>query len=137
MFLIFHALSKWINVRFIKTITNHDTHLILVGPSFGSALSWSNEKCGFCPTLSVTFWFIFQEQIFDYTFSHLGINTEGCINHPMIITEALCNPNPFRQGRSFWLNLCFHVSCPYSYFCKCLKQKVFISPTNALLFQGL
>lgn len=33
-----------------------------------------------------------QEQIFDYTFKHLGINQEG-VPHPVVCTEAFGNPN--------------------------------------------
>jgi len=50
-----------------------------------------------------------QEQIFDYTFSHLGIDSEGCVNHPIVITESFCNPNPFRQGMSELLFECYSV----------------------------
>lgn len=38
-----------------------------------------------------------QEQIFDYTFSHLGIDTENCVNHPIVISEAVLNPNYSRM----------------------------------------
>lgn len=38
-----------------------------------------------------------QEQIFDYIFTHLGINTEGSVNHPIVITEAFANPNYCRS----------------------------------------
>lgn len=41
--------------------------------------------------------FYLQEQIFDYVFAHLGINTEGSVNHPIIITEAYANPNYCRS----------------------------------------
>lgn len=40
-----------------------------------------------------------QEHIFNYMFSHLGINTET-INHPVIITEAFMNPNYSRSCTS-------------------------------------
>lgn len=50
-----------------------------------------------------------QEQIFDYTFSHLGIDTERSINHPVVITEAVCNPNSFRQGMSELLFECYRI----------------------------
>eukprot|EP00794_Sanderia_malayensis_P015741 gene15741-17327_t len=50
-----------------------------------------------------------QEQIFDYAFSHLGINTECSINHPLVITEAICNPNPFRQSMSELLFECYRI----------------------------
>lgn len=38
-----------------------------------------------------------QEHLFDYTFTHLGINTENSIPHPIICTEAILNPNSSRQ----------------------------------------
>lgn len=41
-----------------------------------------------------------QEQVFDYTFSRLGINTEGSVNHPIVMTEAFVNPNYCRQCKS-------------------------------------
>lgn len=43
-----------------------------------------------------------QEQILDYTFSHLNIDTSGCVNHPIFMTEALLSPN---HSRSCTLNL--------------------------------
>ncbi len=33
-----------------------------------------------------------QEQILDYTFSRLGIVGEGCVPHPVVMTEPVCNP---------------------------------------------
>lgn len=38
-----------------------------------------------------------QEQIFDYTFTHMGIDTEGSVDHPIILTEAFLNPNYSRN----------------------------------------
>lgn len=43
-----------------------------------------------------------QEQILDYTFAHMGIDTEGCVNHPIVITEAFLNPNHSRNCKSHW-----------------------------------
>lgn len=40
-----------------------------------------------------------QEQIFDYIFSHLGIDTEGKVDHPIVLSEAFLNPNYSRHGR--------------------------------------
>lgn len=42
-----------------------------------------------------------QEQVFDYMFTHLGIDTEGHINHPIVMTEAFLNPNYSRHCKSF------------------------------------
>ncbi|KAK3728451.1 hypothetical protein RRG08_017251 [Elysia crispata] len=53
--------------------------------------------------------FDIQEQVFDYIFSHLGVNTEGSVNHPIVLTEALCNPNYNRQLMSELLFECYHV----------------------------
>jgi len=44
----------------------------------------------------VTHYYI-QEQILDYIFTHLGINTEGSVNHPIVMTEAMVNPNYCRS----------------------------------------
>ncbi|XP_070532455.1 actin-related protein 5-like isoform X2 [Ptychodera flava] len=50
-----------------------------------------------------------QELIFDYIFSHLGIKTQGSIDHPIIMTEPVCNPNYCRQLMSELLFECYHV----------------------------
>uniref|UniRef100_A0A1B6L6D3 Actin-related protein 5 n=1 Tax=Graphocephala atropunctata TaxID=36148 RepID=A0A1B6L6D3_9HEMI len=50
-----------------------------------------------------------QEQIFDYTFSHLGIDSEGYVNHPIVLTEAVLNPNYSRMLMSELLFECYHV----------------------------
>ncbi|MCL4112964.1 UNVERIFIED_CONTAM: hypothetical protein GTU68_038359, partial [Idotea baltica] len=49
-----------------------------------------------------------QELMFDYIFSHLGINTSS-VNHPIIITEALANPTYSRQCMSELLFECYGV----------------------------
>ncbi|KAI5642138.1 actin domain-containing protein [Phthorimaea operculella] len=38
-----------------------------------------------------------QEQVLDYIFSHLGIDSEGCVPHPIVMTEAFVTPNYSRQ----------------------------------------
>ena len=38
-----------------------------------------------------------QEYVFDHIFSHLGVNTPGSVNHPIVMTEPVCNPNYCRQ----------------------------------------
>uniref|UniRef100_T1J7A5 Actin-related protein 5 n=1 Tax=Strigamia maritima TaxID=126957 RepID=T1J7A5_STRMM len=50
-----------------------------------------------------------QEQIFDYVFGHLGINSHGCVDHPIVLTEAIANPNYSRQLMSELLFECYHV----------------------------
>ncbi|MPC17423.1 Actin-related protein 5 [Portunus trituberculatus] len=49
-----------------------------------------------------------QETMLDYVFSHLGINTSQ-IDHPVILTEAFCNPNYSRQLMSELLFECYGV----------------------------
>lgn len=44
------------------------------------------------------------ETIFDYAFLHMGIDSEGSIDHPIVLTEAVCNPT---QPRSFMNELLF------------------------------
>lgn len=55
--------------------------------------------------------FEIQELIFDYVFTHLGITSEGCVEHPIILTEAPCNPLHCRQMMSELLFECYRV--PY------------------------
>ncbi|XP_055933658.1 actin-related protein 5-like [Argiope bruennichi] len=50
-----------------------------------------------------------QETILDYIFSHLGIHTSGCVNHPIVMSEAVCNPNYSRQLMSELLFECYNV----------------------------
>ncbi|KAG7312212.1 hypothetical protein JYU34_001681 [Plutella xylostella] len=38
-----------------------------------------------------------QEQVCDYIFSHLGIDSEGRVPHPIVMTEAFVTPNYSRQ----------------------------------------
>ncbi|XP_063984211.1 actin-related protein 5 [Diachasmimorpha longicaudata] len=63
-----------------------------------------------------------QEQIFDYTFTHMGIDTEGSVNHPIILTEAFLNPNYSRNLMTELLFECYNipslaygVDCLFSY----------------------
>lgn len=49
------------------------------------------------------------ETVFDYVFSHLGIDTDGCVNHPIVLTEAVCNPSPARQFMNELLFECYQV----------------------------
>lgn len=39
------------------------------------------------------------EQIFDYIFLRLGIDTEGMVDHPIILTEPFLNVNYSRQRK--------------------------------------
>ncbi|CAH3195744.1 unnamed protein product, partial [Porites evermanni] len=50
-----------------------------------------------------------QEQVFDHIFSRLGINTPGSVNHPIVLTEPVCNPNYCRQSMSELLFECYNV----------------------------
>lgn len=38
-----------------------------------------------------------QELVCDYIFSHLGLDSEGCVPHPIVMTEAFVTPNYSRQ----------------------------------------
>ncbi|XP_029012559.1 actin-related protein 5 isoform X2 [Betta splendens] len=55
--------------------------------------------------------FEIQELIFDHVFTHLGIASEGTVEHPIVLTEAPCNPLHCRQMMSELLFECYHV--PY------------------------
>lgn len=53
--------------------------------------------------------FHIQEQIFDYIFSHLGIDSEGRVDHPVVMTECFANPNYCRNLMSELLFECYDV----------------------------
>ncbi|XP_077371256.1 actin-related protein 5 isoform X2 [Festucalex cinctus] len=53
--------------------------------------------------------FEIQELIFDYVFTHLGITSEGRVEHPIVLTEAPCNPLHCRQMMSELLFECYDV----------------------------
>ncbi|XP_067266157.1 actin-related protein 5 [Chanodichthys erythropterus] len=53
--------------------------------------------------------FDIQELIFDYIFMHLGINTQGHVDHPVVVTEPPCNPLHCRQMMSELLFECYGV----------------------------
>lgn len=52
-----------------------------------------------------------QEQILDYIFAHIGIDTERSVKHPIVMTEALLNPNYTRNLMSELLFECYDVPC--------------------------
>ncbi len=37
-----------------------------------------------------------QERVLDHVFDRIGIDTQGRVEHPVVMTEALCNPVPAR-----------------------------------------
>jgi len=51
------------------------------------------------------------EHILDHVFDGLGINGSSAVDHPIILTEAVCNPNYSRAKMSQLLFECYHV--PY------------------------
>ncbi|XP_056320618.1 actin-related protein 5 [Danio aesculapii] len=53
--------------------------------------------------------FDIQELVFDYIFMHLGINTQGHVEHPLVVTEPACNPLQCRQMMSELLFECYGV----------------------------
>eukprot|EP01087_Luapelamoeba_hula_P012510 TRINITY_DN3492_c0_g1_i2.p1 TRINITY_DN3492_c0_g1~~TRINITY_DN3492_c0_g1_i2.p1 ORF type:complete len:629 (+),score=92.71 TRINITY_DN3492_c0_g1_i2:482-2368(+) len=63
-----------------------------------------------------------QEYIFDYIFSRLGINT-STIDHPVLLTESVCNPNYCRKELSELLfecygvpSVCYGIDAVFSYY---------------------
>ncbi|XP_071802148.1 actin-related protein 5-like [Asterias amurensis] len=50
-----------------------------------------------------------QELVFDHIFTHLGLDTEGAVTHPLVLTETVCNPSYCRQLMSELLFECYHV----------------------------
>ncbi|EDV28005.1 uncharacterized protein TRIADDRAFT_20693 [Trichoplax adhaerens] len=70
-----------------------------------------------------------QEQILDHIFSHLSISSEQSIDHPILMTEAVCNPNYCRSLMSELLFECYHVpqiiygvDSLFSYYCNAKKK---------------
>uniref|UniRef100_A0A3B5L077 Actin-related protein 5 n=1 Tax=Xiphophorus couchianus TaxID=32473 RepID=A0A3B5L077_9TELE len=53
--------------------------------------------------------FEIQELILDYVFTHLGLSSEGSVEHPILMTEAPCNPLHCRQMMSELLFECYRV----------------------------
>ncbi|XP_061536995.1 actin-related protein 5 [Phycodurus eques] len=54
--------------------------------------------------------FEIQELIFDHVFTHLGVTSEGGrVEHPLVLTEAPCNPQHCRQMMSELLFECYGV----------------------------
>ncbi|XP_020654112.3 actin-related protein 5 [Pogona vitticeps] len=50
-----------------------------------------------------------QELLFDHGFQRLGISSQGCVDHPVVVTEAVCNPLYSRQMMSELLFECYQV----------------------------
>ncbi|XP_074500886.1 actin-related protein 5 [Sebastes fasciatus] len=53
--------------------------------------------------------FEIQELMFDHVFTHLGLGSEGGVEHPVVLTEAPCNPLHCRQMMSELLFECYGV----------------------------
>ncbi|KAM3838492.1 actin-related protein 5 [Diretmus argenteus] len=87
--------------------------------------------------------FEIQELIFDYVFTHLGVASEGSVEHPVVLSEAPCNPLHCRQMMSELLFECYrvpHVSYGvdglYSYYCNNAQRKVQPMQTGIVLSSG-
>nr|XP_033770780.1 actin-related protein 5 [Geotrypetes seraphini] len=50
-----------------------------------------------------------QELLFDYVFQHLGVASQGCVDHPIVVTEPPCNSLYARQMMSELLFECYQV----------------------------
>ncbi|KAK2505058.1 hypothetical protein MC885_016949 [Smutsia gigantea] len=50
-----------------------------------------------------------QELLLDYSFQHLGVSSQGCVDHPVVLTEAVCNPLYSRQMMSELLFECYRI----------------------------
>lgn len=87
--------------------------------------------------------FEIQELIFDYVFTHLGITSEGSVAHPIVLTEAPCNPLHCRQMMSELLFECYHVPCVsygvdglYSFYYNNNKRNLQSPHTGIILSSG-
>ncbi|XP_029995685.1 actin-related protein 5 [Sphaeramia orbicularis] len=87
--------------------------------------------------------FEIQELIFDYVFSHLGIHSEGSVDHPIVLTEAPCNPLHCRQMMSELLFECYRVpyvsygvDSLYSFYHNSLQRNLQPPHTGIVLSSG-
>ncbi|KAK1156264.1 actin-related protein 5-like [Acipenser oxyrinchus oxyrinchus] len=87
--------------------------------------------------------FEIQELMFDYVFMHLGISTEGCVEHPVVLTESPCNPLHSRQMMSELLFECYRVprvsygvDSLYSYYHNTTKRGLDPPSTGLIISSG-
>ncbi|MBN3280352.1 ARP5 protein, partial [Polyodon spathula] len=87
--------------------------------------------------------FEIQELMFDYIFMHLGITTEGCVEHPVVLTESPCNPLHSRQMMSELLFECYRVprvsygvDSLYSYYHNTIKRGLDPPSTGLVISSG-
>lgn len=67
-----------------------------------------------------------QEQILDYMFTKLGIDTDGCVQHPLVMSEALLNPNYCRQCK-YYFRLAPKFCCRFYLrsTCECVESRFY------------
>ncbi|KAK2851187.1 hypothetical protein Q5P01_007463 [Channa striata] len=87
--------------------------------------------------------FEIQELIFDYVFTHLGFASEGSVEHPVVLTEAPCNPLHCRQMMSELLFECYRVPYVsygvdglYSFYYNNTRSNIQPSHTGIVLSSG-
>ncbi|XP_075993173.1 actin-related protein 5 [Genypterus blacodes] len=87
--------------------------------------------------------FEIQELIFDHVFTHLGLASEGGVQHPVVLTEAPCNPLHCRQMMSELLFECYgvpHVSYGvdgmYSFYHNAAQRNIRPPHTGIVLSSG-
>ena len=75
------------------------------------------------------------EHMLDYTFSHLGLSNDHSIEYPLLMTEAMCNPNFTRQQVSELLFECYEIPalsyCVDSLLAFHYNQSLLPSPTGS------
>jgi len=78
---------------------------------------------------NVVYHFDTQQLIFDYAFEHLGIDNDR-INHPILLTEPVCNPNYSRKLMSELLfesyrvpSVCYGIDGLFSFYNQSYNQK--------------
>jgi len=49
------------------------------------------------------------EHMLDYTFGHLGLSNDSKIDYPLLMTEAMCNPNYTRGLVNELLFECYEI----------------------------
>eukprot|EP01135_Chromosphaera_perkinsii_P007197 Nk52_evm5s745 gene=Nk52_evmTU5s745 len=101
----------------VSFYVGNDTNLI----EGASRLNYKTPFDGACMTSCDI-----EEIILDYTFCNLNVHSQGAVQHPIVLTEPVCNPNYCRQIMSELLfecydipSVCYGVDSLFSFYQNC------------------
>lgn len=96
------------NLAFRQKGKNNDPDLVLVGRDIENLETVRSQlKSPF--DRNVVTQFDTQEMICDYIFSKLNVNTEQCVDYPVVMSEPVANPNHSRKLMSELMFECYSV----------------------------